>query len=82
MTAHDRRPEWLRKKTTITGEVARHKARIAGLGLQTICESGRCPNQSECFQAGNATFLVMGTTCTRGSRNVDTLRRHYLRDTG
>jgi lipoic acid synthetase len=65
MTAPERRPDWLRKKTLITGEVAENKARIAGPGLRTICESGRCPNLSDCFRAGNATYLIMGDTCTR-----------------
>jgi lipoic acid synthetase len=65
MTEQQRRPAWLRKKTSLTGETAARKARIAGQGLHTICESGRCPNLSECFRAGNATFLIMGAICTR-----------------
>jgi len=34
------------------------------LGLHTICESGRCPNVSQCFPGG-AAFLILGNTCTR-----------------
>src|SRR5512139_960875 len=38
---------------------------VRGLGLATVCESARCPNRGECFQAGTATFLILGETCTR-----------------
>lgn len=61
-----RRPEWLRKETLLTPEVLAHRERIARLGLHTVCQSARCPNLSECFQAGNATFLILGDRCTRG----------------
>jgi len=60
-----RRPEWLRKETLLTPEVLAHRERIARLGLHTVCQSARCPNLSECFQAGNATFLILGDRCTR-----------------
>ena len=33
--------------------------------LHTICSSGKCPNQSECWSAGTATFMILGNTCTR-----------------
>jgi len=38
------------------------------LRLHTICESAMCPNQSECFGRGTATFLIMGDRCTRNCR--------------
>jgi lipoyl synthase len=60
-----RRPSWLRKETLLTPEVLAHRERIARLGLHTVCSSARCPNLSECFQAGNATFLILGDRCTR-----------------
>jgi len=41
------------------------KGRISALGLHTICESAQCPNLTECFQHGNATFLILGDVCTR-----------------
>ena len=43
-------------------------------GLNTICSSGKCPNQSECWTAGTATFMILGNTCTRSCQfcNVDT----------
>ncbi len=60
-----RRPAWLRKETLLTPEVIALRERIGRLGLHTVCESARCPNLSECFQAGNATFLILGDHCTR-----------------
>jgi lipoyl synthase len=65
MMEQTRRPDWLRKGKPITESVVENKATLAGLGLHTVCESARCPNLSECFQSGNATFLVMGDHCTR-----------------
>ena len=35
------------------------------LNLATVCESARCPNRGECFEAGTATFLILGEVCTR-----------------
>ncbi len=64
-TAGLRRPDWLKKGKPISPEVIARKASIAHLGLHTVCESARCPNLSECFQSGNATFLIMGDSCTR-----------------
>jgi len=65
MSGVTRRPAWLRKETLLTPQVIAHRERIARLGLHTVCQSARCPNLSECFQAGIATFLVLGDRCTR-----------------
>ncbi len=59
------RPRWLRKRNTLNSEVLRTRRAIEGLGLQTVCESARCPNLGECFASGNATFLILGNHCTR-----------------
>lgn len=42
--------------------------------LHTICESGKCPNKSECWGRGTATFMILGNTCTRSCKfcNVQT----------
>ncbi len=65
MSEEARRPDWLRKGKPIDPAVIAGKARIANLGLHTVCESARCPNLSECFKSGNATFLILGDACTR-----------------
>ncbi len=42
------------------------KSGLRQLGLHTVCESARCPNIHECFHRGAATFLILGSCCTRG----------------
>jgi lipoic acid synthetase len=44
------------------------KARARRLELATVCEEAECPNLSECWSGGTATFMLMGDTCTRGCR--------------
>jgi lipoic acid synthetase len=66
-----RKPSWLKVKLP-TGErqqrYARIKARARELGLSTVCEEAQCPNIGECWGGGTATFMVMGSVCTRGCR--------------
>lgn len=38
---------------------------LSGMGLKTVCHQARCPNLSECFSRGTATFLILGDNCTR-----------------
>ncbi|MBN1836482.1 MAG: lipoyl synthase [Spirochaetales bacterium] len=64
-SARKPRPEWLRKEKKLSPEVMQTLREIANLGLHTICESARCPNLGECYQRGNATFLILGDRCTR-----------------
>ena len=61
------KPPWLKKKIDFAS--LRAMAAVAhDLRLHTICESAMCPNQSECYGRGTATFLIMGDTCTRNCR--------------
>jgi lipoic acid synthetase len=59
------KPNWLRVKLPI-GESYKH---VRGLvdthKLNTICESGNCPNMGECWGEGTATFMILGNICTR-----------------
>jgi lipoyl synthase len=41
---------------------------LRGHSLGTVCESARCPNKGECFERGTATFLILGSVCTRDCR--------------
>jgi lipoic acid synthetase len=41
---------------------------LAELGLQTVCTGAHCPNLPECFHRGTATFMILGSTCTRACR--------------
>ncbi|MGE5479113.1 MAG: lipoyl synthase [Chloroflexota bacterium] len=63
-----RKPEWLKIKLP-TGEKYRElKTLIDGEGLHTICVSGKCPNQAECWAAGTATLMILGDVCTRACK--------------
>jgi lipoic acid synthetase len=59
-----RKPPWLKKKIDFVS-LKSMESLTRGLNLHTICESAMCPNQSECFGRGTATFLIMGDKCTR-----------------
>jgi lipoyl synthase len=66
--ATSRKPAWLR-----VGIPSGDKARlVSGLaragGLATVCDSARCPNKAECWGAATATFMVLGSACTRFCR--------------
>lgn len=59
------RPQWLDKKIDFRA-MHETEGRLRGLGLRTVCHQARCPNITECFSRGTATFLILGDVCTRG----------------
>jgi lipoic acid synthetase len=60
-----RLPEWLKRPIPAAGGTGFTKSLVAELGLETICESARCPNRSECWTRRTATFMILGDVCTR-----------------
>ncbi|MEO7369793.1 MAG: lipoyl synthase [Ilumatobacteraceae bacterium] len=60
-----RKPEWLRPKVVHGPEVISLKRTVRDLGLVTVCEEAGCPNLSDCWADGTATFMVLGDRCTR-----------------
>ncbi len=58
-------PAWIRSRRLQLGELHEIKKRMRSGGLHTVCEEARCPNRSECFARGTATFLINGRICTR-----------------
>lgn len=60
----ERKPSWLRKKI-IFSQTENTKSLLQSLNLNTVCREARCPNISECYHQGQATFLIMGKHCTR-----------------
>lgn len=60
-----RRPEWLKVKAPGGEDYARVKGMMRSKALHTVCEEARCPNITECWNAGTATFMIHGDTCTR-----------------
>jgi len=66
-----RRPRWLTVRAP-TGEAYRNLKRLMrSKSLHTICEEAHCPNISECWGHGTATFLILGDVCTRSCRFCD-----------
>ena len=61
------KPDWLKIRPP-SNKYQEVKNKISGLGLVTVCAESHCPNISECWSGGTATFMVLGDTCTRGCR--------------
>jgi lipoyl synthase len=64
-TARGRFPSWLHRKLPEGGDLWKTRRAVDGNHLPTVCEEARCPNLSQCWSRGTATFLVMGSECTR-----------------
>lgn len=63
-----RKPPWIRIRYKANANTNHINSLMSQLGLSTVCQSAHCPNRSECWAAGTATFMIMGDTCTRGCR--------------
>lgn len=59
-----RKPEWLQKKINPAAHAEMERL-LGGLKLHTVCQEAMCPNISECFRQKQATFLILGSICTR-----------------
>ncbi|MBZ5703443.1 MAG: lipoyl synthase [Acidobacteriia bacterium] len=59
------RPDWLRVKFLGGENYQELKGIMRTLGLNTVCESARCPNMGECWEHRTATFMILGDICTR-----------------
>ena len=60
-----RKPDWIRVRIPASSEVGRIKNILRTRKLASVCEEASCPNISECFSHGTATFMIMGEICTR-----------------
>jgi lipoic acid synthetase len=65
LSIETRKPDWLRPKVNLGPEVLELKKTIRSLDLVTVCEDAGCPNLSDCWSDGTATFMVLGERCTR-----------------
>ena len=74
MSANDRKPDWLKIKLPRNKLSAQVSDIVNTHNLHTICTSGKCPNQGECWDCGTATFMICGNICTRSCKfcNVTT----------
>jgi lipoic acid synthetase len=62
---HSRKPSYLRAPVKLGAEVLQLRSMVRGLNLVTVCEEAGCPNLSECWADGTATFMINGERCTR-----------------
>lgn len=65
MEQRQRKPEWLKVRFPGGPNYVRLKGLMREKRLHTVCEEARCPNIGECWEAGTATFMILGDTCTR-----------------
>lgn len=65
MLGHARRPDWLKMSPLDPVILSKMRRLMKDLKLHTVCESARCPNRTECFRQGTATFMILGDICTR-----------------
>ena len=63
-----RKPEWLKVRSPGGPNYLRLKKMMRGLKLHSVCEEAGCPNIGECWEAGTATFLILGDVCTRACK--------------
>ena len=61
------KPEWLRAKA-YPEAIDKMESLLRSMHLHTVCENAACPNIGSCFQNQTATFMILGTICTRGCR--------------
>ena len=61
----ERKPEWIRARFPGGERFMEVKRLLREQGLHSVCEEARCPNIGECFNAGTATFMILGDVCTR-----------------
>lgn len=62
------KPSWLKIRPPAGEKYLEIKDMLKSLNLATVCQEARCPNMSECWGGGTATFMLMGEVCTRGCR--------------
>lgn len=61
----ERKPPWLKVRFPGGENYIRLKNIMREERLHTVCEEAHCPNIGECWEAGTATFMILGDTCTR-----------------
>ena len=69
-----KKPSWLKIKAEFNPNFHKVKEQVQSKQLYTVCEEAHCPNINECWSAGTATFMLMGSVCTRACKfcSVDT----------
>lgn len=65
---YKRKPEWLKIKLEHGENLKKINALTSSLHLNTVCQEANCPNRLECHNKGTATFMILGSICTRNCR--------------
>ena len=66
LVEREKKPSWIRMTANQANKnYTLIKDKVKDLHLSTVCEEAKCPNLSECWSSGTATFMLMGDTCTR-----------------
>ena len=66
-----RKPRWMKSPMPKGKTYIELKEIVKTNKLHTICTSGNCPNMGECWNAGTATFMILGNICTRSCKFCD-----------
>lgn len=66
--ASKKKPPWLKRRLPAGHEYETVRKLLSNSRLHTVCQEARCPNLWECFSRHTATFLIMGSRCTRNCR--------------
>jgi len=61
----ERKPGWLKMPTIGNGTAGEVRRLLRSMSINTVCSEARCPNRGHCYQRGTATFLILGSVCTR-----------------
>jgi len=73
---HTRKPAWLKVKFPAGKNYTRIDRYHRLYGLNSVCRSAACPNQGECWSQGTATFMILGTVCSRHCRFCNVASGH------
>jgi lipoyl synthase len=68
------KPKWLKVNANYSAGYRRVRGLLKEHDLHSVCQEANCPNMGECFEAGTATFLILGHVCTRGCGFCDILK--------
>jgi lipoic acid synthetase len=63
-----KKPEWIRIRVPAGSGYKKVRGILEKFHLNTVCDEALCPNRGKCFQAGTATFMILGKNCTRNCR--------------
>lgn len=66
--AYQKKPEWLKVKIENPRNLSHVSTLIQSLNLNTVCHGANCPNRLECFSKRTATFMILGSLCSRHCR--------------